>query len=295
VRFAVLGPLEVSADGVVDLGGRRQRRLLGALLLHADRAVHADRLADIVFEGQPTAAAATTLRSYVARLRKALPDDGSGTSVVTEPPGYALELAGSTVDAIRFEDGLHAARRMDATDAGGRFRTLDQALAEWKGAAYAEFADEEWAHAESLRLEELRLTAEELRFAAQIDAGGHDAAAAGLLRFVAEHPLREAGWLSAMLALDRSGRQAKAIRAGNTYRAFLADIGLEPGIQFLDLEERIVVRDGRLLGRRSAEVRGYQIIGDSDEGRHGTAHLAIRPAPKRKVVESYESDTADHP
>lgn len=249
MRFAVLGPLEVTADSGVDLGGRRQRRLLAALLLHADRVVHAERLADIVFEGQPTAAATTTLRSYVARLRKALPDDGSGTSIVTAPPGYALELAGSTVDAIRFEDGLREARRMDTTDATRRLRTLERALAEWRGAAYSEFADEEWIHSEALRLEELRLTTEELHFEAQIDAGGHAAAAAGLLRFVAEHPLREAGWLSAMLALYRSGRQAEAIRAGDTYRASLADLGLEPGIEFLELEERIVVRDAWLLGR----------------------------------------------
>ncbi len=297
MRFAVLGPLEVTAAGeIVDLGGRRQRRLLAALLFHVDQTVHADRLADIVFEGRPTAAATTTLRSYIARLRRVLPDDGSGTVIVTAPPGYALALAGSTIDAIRFEDGLREAQRMDPTDAAGRLGTLDEALAEWRGAAYAEFADEEWVHAEALRLEELRLTAEELRFGAQIDAGEHAAAAPGLLRFVTEHPLREAGRLSAMVALYRSGRQADALRTGDSYRTSLAELGLEPGAAFLELEERIVVQDAGLLGGPSPELKGYRIVGEATRGRHGTAHRAIQPGLEREVVvESFGPDLADHP
>ena len=40
MRFAVLGPLEVSRDnGPLPLGGRKQRTLLAVLLLHANRVV----------------------------------------------------------------------------------------------------------------------------------------------------------------------------------------------------------------------------------------------------------------
>ena len=49
------------------------------------------------------------------------------------------------MDAWRFESLLAAARK-DAADQPERARhDLGQALALWRGPAYAEFADEEWA------------------------------------------------------------------------------------------------------------------------------------------------------
>jgi hypothetical protein len=45
MEFRILGPLEVVADGkALDLGGQKQRALLGALLLQANRVVSSDRL-----------------------------------------------------------------------------------------------------------------------------------------------------------------------------------------------------------------------------------------------------------
>ena len=63
-----LGAVRVSRDDVEQkVGGGRQRRLLALLLIHRDTVVSVDRVAEVVFEGNPTDAAATTLRSYVAR------------------------------------------------------------------------------------------------------------------------------------------------------------------------------------------------------------------------------------
>jgi DNA-binding SARP family transcriptional activator len=53
------------------IGGSRQRRLSAMLLIHRNTVVSVDRLAEAVFAGDPTAAARTTLRSYVARIRVA--------------------------------------------------------------------------------------------------------------------------------------------------------------------------------------------------------------------------------
>ena len=81
MEFGVLGPLSVTtADGEVDIGGARQRRLLAALLAHAGQIVPLDRLTDMVFEGDPPRGAATTMRSYVARLRR------GGPLAVVGPP-----------------------------------------------------------------------------------------------------------------------------------------------------------------------------------------------------------------
>ena len=49
-RLRVLGELAATRDGaVVDLGGRRQRAVLAALVVMRDQVVPADRLADCVW------------------------------------------------------------------------------------------------------------------------------------------------------------------------------------------------------------------------------------------------------
>ncbi len=89
-----LGSIRVTREGIEQrLGGARQRRLLAVLLIHHDLVVSVDRVAEVVFAGEPTEAAATTLRSYVARLRRVI-----GDVVVTRAPGYlpALRCANRT-------------------------------------------------------------------------------------------------------------------------------------------------------------------------------------------------------
>ena len=50
LRLRVLGELAATRDGaVVDLGGRRQRAVLAALVIMRDQVVPADRLADCVW------------------------------------------------------------------------------------------------------------------------------------------------------------------------------------------------------------------------------------------------------
>ena len=80
-----LGSIRVTREGVEQrLGGARQRRLLAVLLIHHDLVVSVDRIAEVVFAGEPTEAAATTLRSYVARLRRVI-----GDTVGTRVPAVA--------------------------------------------------------------------------------------------------------------------------------------------------------------------------------------------------------------
>ena len=81
----------------------RQRRLVAMLLIHRNEVVSVDRLAEAVFAGEPTPGAATTLRSHVARLRRVVDREGSGSRVVTRAPGYMLEVADEAFDVARFE------------------------------------------------------------------------------------------------------------------------------------------------------------------------------------------------
>jgi DNA-binding SARP family transcriptional activator len=77
LQYRALGGLTVADDGDdLSVGGPRQRRLVAMLLVHRNSVVSADRLSEAVFAGEPTPGAHTTLRSYVARLRKVVEGDG---------------------------------------------------------------------------------------------------------------------------------------------------------------------------------------------------------------------------
>ena len=56
-------------------------------------------------------------------------------------------------------------------DATGASAALREALALWRGQAYAEFADEDWALPEAQRMEELRLVAHERLVEAELANG----------------------------------------------------------------------------------------------------------------------------
>jgi DNA-binding SARP family transcriptional activator len=161
LRFHALGGLTISDDGnEVTVGGPRQRRLMAMLLIHRDTVVSADRLADAVFAGEPTPGASTTLRSYVARIRRVVDQNGSAPIVVTQAPGYVLRVPGEMFDVACFERLVaEAGASLARGDAAGASTLLRDALALWRGEAYAEFADEAWARPEAQRLGELRLVA----------------------------------------------------------------------------------------------------------------------------------------
>ena len=112
----------------------------------ATRSCPSDRLSEAVFAGEPTPGAQTTLRSYVARLRKVVDGNGSGSRVVTQAPGYMLEVLDDAFDVARFERLVAEGRsRLAHDDAVAASSALREALALWRGEAYAEFADEDWA------------------------------------------------------------------------------------------------------------------------------------------------------
>jgi DNA-binding SARP family transcriptional activator len=90
LEFRVLGPLEVvDEDGPVRLGGPRQRATLAILLLHANRVVPVERLADELYAGRPPVSAVTQVQRQVSELRRAL---GSAEAIETRPRGYLLAV-----------------------------------------------------------------------------------------------------------------------------------------------------------------------------------------------------------
>ncbi|MEU7746790.1 AfsR/SARP family transcriptional regulator [Nonomuraea sp. NPDC049158] len=252
VRFGVLGPLRAEVGGrPAGLGGPRQRAVLALLLIARGRSVSAERILSDVWEGSRPPSL-TTLHGYVADLRRTLePERAPGAParlLVREGPGYALRAVPAAVDAERFTD--LAARGRRALD-GGEPRLaadlLGQALALWRGPAYADFGGAAFAVPDATRLEDLRATIREDRLAAVIASGEHAAAVGELEAVIAEQPLRERGWELLVLALYRSGRQADALATLRAVRGRLADeLGIDPGRGLRDLETAVLAQDPRL-------------------------------------------------
>jgi DNA-binding SARP family transcriptional activator len=190
------------------------------LALNAGRVVPAGRLVEEAWLGRPPLGAAKTLRSYVSRLRSALAPE---VAVVARGGGYALGADPSQLDVARFErlvaEGQAALAGGKAAAAGNRFR---EALALWRGPAFADVADVEPLAREGARLEELQLAAVEGRLEADLATGLHAEVTGELEGLVSEHPLRERLWRLLMLALYRGGRQADALAAYQRARVLLA-------------------------------------------------------------------------
>lgn len=309
VTFHALGGMSVTQDGEeVVIGGPRQRRLLAVLLIHRNHVVSIDRLADAVFAGEPTEAASTTLRSYIARLRRMLDDAAraadhqvdaaASPEVLTRAPGYLLHVDEATFDVACFERLVADARaRSERHDAVGAERAATEALTWWRGDAYAEFADEEWAQPEAQRLGELRLVAHELRAGAQLAAGRASDAIPQLEALVAGHPLRESFRSLLVVALYRSGRNAEALRVLHDHRRTLADeLGLDPSPALGELERRVLDHDPSLMGEEppGLSVRGYRLGERLGAGRDGIVHAVRLPGVDHDfVVRILRSPLAD--
>ena len=158
--FRVLGPLEVSGGEATVPRGAGPRALLTALLLQPNSVVPAYRLAEAIWGADPPDRMDNALHQVVTRVRRAL--GPAGAAVVTRPPGYLLVAGASSIDAACFETQYRAAMARSAADPGAAVVLLDEALAWWRGPAYAEFADG-FARPAATRLEELRLAAREDR------------------------------------------------------------------------------------------------------------------------------------
>ncbi|ESP99619.1 SARP family transcriptional regulator [Streptomyces sp. GBA 94-10 4N24] len=122
----LLGPLEVlTVEGApIALSTPRLRSLLALLALQPGRSVEADVLADQLWGGEVPPTARATVRTYVMRLRKALPPGSLGTG----PEGYRLELEETGTDIGRLRELLRRARGLAATDPDGALALLDEAV-----------------------------------------------------------------------------------------------------------------------------------------------------------------------
>jgi predicted ATPase/DNA-binding SARP family transcriptional activator len=239
VQFRILGPIEaVLDDGPAALGAPKQRGLLALLLVNRRRVVTAEQLIDGLWGEAPPASALQSLQVYVHGLRRAV----GGERIETTGRGYRVVVGEDELDLDRFERTLERGRAaLEAARADDAADDLREALAIWRGPALAGLPEETRRAAEAERLEELRLTALELRYDAELACGRHDAVVSELETLTAEEPYRERFLRQRMLALYRCGRQAEALEVYRNAREVLAEeLGLEPSPALQELERAIL-------------------------------------------------------
>ncbi|MGW6735363.1 BTAD domain-containing putative transcriptional regulator [Streptomyces sp. NPDC055013] len=254
MEFKVLGPLDVVSGGrSLPLGGVKQRAVLGLLLLHANQVVATSQLLDALW---PEDARPVTARKMVQNAvwgLRALLESGDAEGheppqLLTRAPGYVLRVDPELLDATRFERAVAAGRaRLDAGAAGEAAELLGEALAEWRGSALSDLAEQgvEWTELTALR--QLRLDAMEDRFESELACGRHHAVLGELTSLAEAEPLRERLCGQLMLALYRCGRQAEALSVFSRVRlALVEEYGLEPSAALQTLQRRILRHDQEL-------------------------------------------------
>ena len=257
---------------MIDLGGAKARALVARLLIDRNLVVPVDRIVDSLWANHEGDGAEIALRSTISRLRKRLREAGAPDDlIVTRHPGYALETAAEVTDVHRFEQLVSGARRQLAQHRPSECaRLLGEGEGLWRGAAYSEVRDEPFARAEARRLEELLLSAIELRMDAGLTMGEHQALVGELETLTSAHPLRERLWSQRMLALYRSGRQAEALRVFQDLRSILvAELGIEPGHDVSWIEHAILNHDPAL----DYLVPPEAVAAAALEGEHGPVVL----------------------
>ena len=270
IEFRILGPLEASADGrPLPMGSPKERALLALLLAHANETISRERLIDELWADAPPASVDSAVHVYLSRVRRLLESAGAAGALVREPHGYRLAVEPEQLDASRFQ-GLveEGGEALAAGDAGRAAERLRQALALWRGPAFADVQSEQFAAVAGGRLEEQRLSALEQRLDADLVLGRHRDVVGELEALVYEHPYRERLRAQLMLALYRSGRQADALSVYRRARETLVEeLGIEPSAELQQLHRAILDQDPALHAPADAHAAASERVSAPDPSR----------------------------
>lgn len=246
----MLGALEIEIDGgPLRLTRRRERCLLGVLLLEANTVVPTRRLVDLLWDGAPPPSARAGVQVHISRLRALLAarDDGTaGVGLERQADGYVARTDPARVDAHRFQ-ALVARANSIAQQPRVQARLLRQALGMWRGPLLANEASDLLRSRISVPWREMRLSAIESVVEAELSCGRAREVIGELATLTEQHFHRERFHELLMLALYRCGRQAEALEVYRTTRARLrADLGIEPGPGLRSLHQQILTGDPAL-------------------------------------------------
>jgi DNA-binding SARP family transcriptional activator len=259
LQFAVLGTLRISAKGApIGAGGITQRAVLAYLLLNSNNVVPNSQMLNAIWHDDPPLTARKMVHNSVAAIRKMLATHARGAdgpALVTQPPGYQLQVDQDSVDLHLFRRLVALGRAdLDAGQPVAARRRLRHGLDLWRGRALADLVESGAYWPELAAIEDERISAYEDYFTAELACGRHREITPELKVLTAAEPVRESLVEMYMVALYRSGRQVEALDVfRHTREALLDGLGVEPGPALQRQHQLILLHDSSLqveaLGR----------------------------------------------
>jgi DNA-binding SARP family transcriptional activator len=152
LRFQVLGRVRAwCGTEEIDVGPRKQRAVLAALLLHAGQPLSCPEIMDFVWPDSESTTVPNALYTYVHRLREAIDPQrdawARGGVVSSVFGGYVLRVDPEQVDVHRFRRLVARARQHRHAGLAGEARDqLSEAMRLWTGPPLADLSTRTRAH-----------------------------------------------------------------------------------------------------------------------------------------------------
>lgn len=247
LEVEILGPLTIILENSERrvVASARQRTVLSLLALRTGIPVPAEDLMDELWGEAPPAKARNALQATVTRLRRTIRADALGPRpgelIQSSGAGYLLMLPRDAVDVHRFTHLADAGMRQARSSPTEAIGTLERALGLWRGSALNDAGDGRRCVAAGVKLEEIRMAAQEELLALQIGTGQGRSVLGLLKELSVQFPERERICELLMTALCSAGRQVEALNEFHRLRRWLSrELGLEPGYRLHRLYSRIL-------------------------------------------------------
>jgi DNA-binding SARP family transcriptional activator len=222
------------AGAEVDLGPRRQRMVLAALVAARGYAVSSSDLIDHLWGTEPSPSSINQLHRLIGQVRRlfepGLPKRATGGWVLQAGPGYRLPLDSQTCDLTSFAELVRSARV--AVAEGGRIKDATQ----WYGQALdlaAEPLDAElFPQTAVVAVERERIEAAVAAADLALADSPTSSSLLTLQRIAASAPLHEPLQARLVRLLTAAGQRVEALTLVDETRRRLADeLGVDPGAE----------------------------------------------------------------
>jgi SARP family transcriptional regulator, regulator of embCAB operon len=260
IKFFVLGPFECQSNNrPLNISGLLQRAVLATLLAAEGVPVGVDSLVSELWGDEAPPHWENALQAHISRLRRridAVADDRS-TRLLVEHSGYCLQTDEDAVDAKVFMRAFENARFVGGSDPGTAAEALRNALSLWRGKAFSLVIQGSLCRKVAQRYETARVVALEMLFDLELRSGRHTDIIPTLSELVETLSLNERFCEQLMIALYRSGQQARALSAYTQMRDRLhEELGVEPTATLRNLFNAILNHHEALrLGADHAVLR----------------------------------------
>jgi DNA-binding SARP family transcriptional activator len=231
LRYGILGPLRLIHVQGQPLRAAKPRQLLATLLLHPNRFVSTDLIADALWESSPPRSATANIRTYVRVLRGVLQEAGLRAPIDTSAAGYSIEVGVDELDASLFESLLAEGGHLrDAGEGRQAMQVLSRAYELWRGRPLEDLSIPAAWEGSLARLEAQHRGLVDTLLDLRLEHGDASGAAVLLSARLTEDPYDEQLWRRLVDALLAAGRVGEARAAYAKAVQTLADeLDIEPG------------------------------------------------------------------